>query len=225
MTDEQYGGIGCLTILLIIGGCYLHYSHKEDKLDANRMMDELVQKVEQETAEKITVLRNDYEQKRIEREEGFQQESARLLNQMQTEQRRINAEKRIVKEKDLKDEDLRSFALKESPDIWKTVQHLKAEIESLSKRIKELEYTLRRFNKDPKADDDVVRMSDFKMQLESQLSMVIDKLEAAYLASKKYEAMPHRADFNELMQKSLEDGISAAELAEQRYTELKEKEK
>jgi len=45
-----------------------------------------------------------------------------------------------------------------------------------------------------------------------------------FRSAKKYEAMPHRKDFNDLMHKSIEDGISAAELAEKRYKELKEKE-
>ena len=74
------------------------------------------------------------------------------------------------------------------------------------------------------SDEDVIKLKDSRSQLDAQISLVNGKLEAAYLAAKKYEAMPNRKDFNDLMHKSIEDGISAAELAEKRYKELKEKE-
>ena len=94
----------------------------------------------------------------------------------------------------------------------------------MSDKIKKLEATLRQFGKDPKVDEDVVRIRDYKEQLEVQLSLVKGRLETAYLASKKYEALPQRREFNDLIRKSLEDGVSSAEMAEQRYKELKEKE-
>lgn len=224
MTDEQYGGIGCLAILLIIGVCCLHFSSEEKNLDVYRKMDEFVQKTEHDALRNIMSLKQDYAKNRKERENAFRCRAEKLLNQIEIEQRRVEAEKRNIRENELKESELRAFALKESPGIWKTVQLLKGEIGTLSDKIKKLEATLRQFGKDPKVDEDVVRIRDYKEQLKVQLSLVKGRLETAYLASKKYEALPQRREFNDLMRKSLEDGVSSAEMAEQRYKELKEKE-
>lgn len=224
MTDEQQGGVGCLIILLVIGGCYLLSSDKQEEVDANKLFDDVVRNAHVEAAEKIDALKNAYETQKRARDERFALESAKLLNQIEIERRRDEAVKTIVRERDAKEDELRTFAMKESPSVWKILQTLSAEREMLNGKIKGLEDTLKRFAKDPDADEDVIKLKDSRSQLDAQISLVNSKLESAYLAAKKYEAMPHRKDFNDLMRKSIEDGISAAELAEKRYKELKEKE-
>lgn len=224
MTDEQQGGIGCLIILLVIGGCYFLSSDKQEQVDANQLFDDVVCAAQEEAAVKIDTLKNAYEKQKRAREERYSSESAKLLNQIEIERRRDEAAKKIVRERDTKEDELRTFAMKESPSVWKILQTLSAERETLSEKIKGLEDTLKRFGKDPDADEDVIKLKDCRSQLDAQISLVNGKLESAYLAAKKYEAMPHRKDFNDLMHKSIEDGISAAELAEKRYKELKEKE-
>lgn len=224
MTDEQQGGLGCLIILLVIGGCYLLSTDKQEEVDANHLFDEVVCTAQEEASARIEALKNAYEKQKREREERYSSESAKLLNQIEIERRRNEAAEKIVRERDKKEDELRTFAMKESPSVWKTLQTLSAERETLSGKIKGLEDTLKRFGKDPDADEDVIKLKDSRSQLDAQISLVNSKLESAYLAAKKYEAMPHRKDFNDLMRESIEDGISAAELAEERYKELKEKE-
>ena len=223
MTDEQQGGIGCLIILLVIGGCYLLSSDKKE-VDVNRLFDDVVCAAQEEAAARIDALKNTYEKQKRAREERYSLESAKLLNQIEIERRRNEAARKIERERDTKEDELRTFAMKESPSVWKILQTLSAERETLSGKIKGLECTLKRFGKNPDADEDVIKLKDSRSQLDAQISLVNGKLEAAYLAAKKYEAMPNRKDFNDLMHKSIEDGISAAELAEKRYKELKEKE-
>ena len=224
MTDEQQGGIGCLVILLVIGGCYLFSEDKKQEADANHHFDNIVRSAHEEAAAKIDTLKETYELQKRERDERFSSESSKLLNQIEIARRREEAAKKIERERDTKEDELRTFAMKESPGIWKILQALFAEQETLSGKIKGLEDTLKRFGKDSDTDEDVIKLKDSRCQLDVQISLVKDKLESAYLAAKKYEAMPHRKDFNDLMHKSIEDGISAAEQAEKRYKELKEKE-
>lgn len=224
MTDEQQGGIGCLVILLIIGGCYLLSSDKKEEIDVNRQFDDIVQTAQAEAATRIDELKKEYEKRKSERDERFAVESAKLLNLIEIERRRDNAAKKMVQERDSKEDELRSFALKESPSVWNTLQILVAERETLAGKIKSLGDTLKRFGKNPDSDEDFITLNDCYSQLDVRISLVREKLESAYLAAKKYEAMPHRKDFNDLMHKSIEDGISAAEQAEKRYKELKEKE-
>lgn len=224
MTDEQQGGIGCLVILLVIGGCYFFSGDKKEEADTNRLFDNIVRTAHEEAATKIDGLKEAYARQKRERDERFASESSTLLNQIEIERRRDEAAKKIERERDTKEDELRTFAIQESPGVWKILQTLFAEREMLSGKIKGLEDTLKRFGKDPDADEDVIKLKDSRGQLDAQISLVKSKLESAYLAAKKYEAMPHRKDFNDLMHKSIEDGISAAELAEKRYKELKEKE-
>ncbi len=224
MTDERQGGIGCLVILLVIGGYYLFSNNESEKTDANRLFDDVVRNAQEEAAARIDTLKNEYERGKREREERFSSESAKLLNQIEIERRRDEAARKIMRERDAKEDELRTFAMKESPSVWKILQTLSAERETLSGKIKVLEDTLKRFGKDPDADEDVIKLKNSRSQLDAQISLVNGKLESAYLAAKKYEAMPHRKDFNDIMHKSIEEGISAAELAEKRYRKLKEKE-
>lgn len=199
-------------------------SDRQEKVKANHLFDDVVRTAQEEAAAKIDALKNTYEKQKREREEKFASESAKLLNQIEIERRRDEAGKKIVRERNIKEDELRTFAMKESPGVWKILQTLSAERETLTEKIMGLEDTLKRFGKDPGADEDVIKLKNSRSQLDAQISLVNGKLESAYLAAKKYEAMPHRKDFNDLMHKSIEDGISAAELAEKRYKELKEKE-
>ena len=188
------------------------------------MMDELTQSARTEAAEKIDRLTNEYNRKKAERENRYRAEAARLLNQIEIERRKTEGARARQRERDARQDDLRTFALKESPDIWKTIQLLAAERDAIDEKLTKVSALLVQFNKDPSADEDMKRLESLKGQIEEQLSAVTVKLESAYIAAKKYEAMPQRHEFEELMHKSIEEGISAAEMAEKRYNELKGKE-
>lgn len=224
MTDEQQGGIGCLVILLVIGGCYFYSSSKSEEFDADRMMDELVQNAQAESAAKIERLTNEYNRQKAQRENRYRAEAANLLNQLEVERRKLEGARTQQKEREAKQDDLRAFAMKESPDIWKTIQVLSAERDSINEKTKKVKDLLVQFNKNPTEDEDVLRLEEIKRLIEEQLAAVAGKLEAAYIAAKKYEAMPQRHEFEALMRKSIEEGVSAAEMAEKRYKELKRKE-
>lgn len=224
MTDEQQSGFGCLVILLVIGGCYLYSSNKLEKADAARMMDDFVQKTQAEARDKIARLTEEYEQQKAARECRYQAEASKLLKQIDVERRTAENARTIQKEREAKQDELRSFALKEAPVVWNTIQMLTAERDLIGDRIIKVKNLLVRFNKDVETDDDMFRLVELKRSIEEQLATVTGKLEAAYIAAKKYEAMPQSQEFEDMMRKSIEEGISAAEAAEKRYEELKGKE-
>ena len=143
----------------------------------------------------------------------------------------ITAEKmRVIKERELlamrrnsaesgwrNENDLRSFALKESPALWQVVQKLRAEVKTRRESIVRLRADLKLFGKDPDNDPDCQKLVEDVDALLDSLIGIFVKLENAYIAAKKYEASPSRKDYQDTMKRALEDGIQDANMATERY--------
>ena len=113
--------------------------------------------------------------------------------------------------------DLRTFALKESPAIWQVVQQLRAEVRTRKESIVQLRADLKLFGKNPDNDPDCQKLvRDVDVLLDSLIRIFV-KLEDAYIAAKKYEASPSRKDYQDTMRRALEDGIQDANMATERY--------
>ena len=199
-------------------------TEKEMAYKANyREMTRFSEPMRRSDAEKISALVDAYRQEAERRGKAIHEKIAKLeIEQKVASYNSIQRKKEQQKIDDQKDA-LRTFALKESPQVWRTIQQLTSEITEMGRKERELSAALSRFNEDPEKDPDILRLRDVREQLKRQVYEVWDKLKEAYLASKRYEAMPNRKDFNELMRRSLNEGVEAAELAERRYTELKKK--
>lgn len=113
--------------------------------------------------------------------------------------------------------DLRTFALKESPSIWQVVQQLRAEVKIRRESIVQLRADLKLFGKNPDSDPDCQKMVKDVDVLRDSLIGIFVKLENAYIAAKKYEASPSRKDYRDTMKRALEDGIQDANMATERY--------
>ena len=112
---------------------------------------------------------------------------------------------------------LQDFAMKESQQIWKTIQAMRAEITESERKIKVLRADLLEFDRKPDADEDYRTLVNGLRELKNAYDAIFDKLEDAYIAAKKYEAAPSRKDYQQIMKRALEDGIQDANMATERY--------
>jgi len=112
---------------------------------------------------------------------------------------------------------LQEFALKESPQISKTIQLLRGEMTESGAKIKKLRSDLLEFDRNPDADEDYKALVAGLKELRRAYDAIFDKLEDAYIAAKKYEASPSRKDYQQTMKRALEDGIQDANMATERY--------
>lgn len=112
---------------------------------------------------------------------------------------------------------LQDFALKESPQIHATIQMLRAEMTDSGNKLKKLRSDLLEFDRIPEADEDYKALLAGLKELRHAYDDIFDKLEDAYISAKKYEASPSRKDYQQMMQRALEDGIQDANMATERY--------
>lgn len=113
---------------------------------------------------------------------------------------------------------LRTFALKESPQLWQTVQSLRAEIDNRNKSLAQLAADLREFDRKPEDDATYRELQIGREQIACTLDNVYQKLENAYIAYKKFQATPSRKEYADAMNRALEDGVHEAEATARRYS-------
>lgn len=136
--------------------------------------------------------------------------------------KRAIAERKHVLQKnaDAKAEKLRVFAIKEAPTIWRTIQDLQGHLTVMDSKLDSLRDDLVEFNLDPEKDGDYIRIKQMRDDMQRNLCDLNNKLQEAYLAAKKYEAMPSRIDYAEMQRRTLEEGIKEAEAASAKYRGL-----
>ncbi len=115
---------------------------------------------------------------------------------------------------------LRTFALQESPELWQTVQALRAERELRTAGLKKLRAELIDFGRNPDEDPDYVTLKAANDGLLDSLNAIFVKLEDAYIAYKKFEATPSRSEYGDVMRKVLADGLRDASEAEKHYLQM-----
>lgn len=145
------------------------------------------------------------------------EEKARRVEEKRTqdaENARIAEARRI---QEAKDEKVQVFALKEAPKVWDVYQSLQSEIDVQGSKIEELRKTLETFGKVPEQDTDFIRICALRDEMIRSRQSLRTKLEDAYIAAKKYEASPSRKDYQETMNRAIEDGINDANMAAERY--------
>ena len=112
---------------------------------------------------------------------------------------------------------LSDFAMKESPNIWQTIQVMRGQMTESGAKIKQLRADLLEFDRNPDTDEDYKALVAGLQELKRAYDAIFDKLEDAYIAAKKYEASPSRKDYQDTMKRALEDGIQDANMATERY--------
>jgi len=118
-----------------------------------------------------------------------------------------------------KEDKLRSFILKEAPALWASYLNLQAEIVCQDRKSDDLRRTLEEFGLDPEEDADLRQIRALRGEMADALKMMRQKIEDAYLASRKYEAFPNRHRYDEMCRGLLRDGIREADEAKRRLIE------
>lgn len=112
---------------------------------------------------------------------------------------------------------LRDFALKESPKLWQTIQSVRAQVAIRRKGLARLRADLQEFNVKPERDADYRRLQGEIDSLLDGLASVFCNLEQAYIAAKKFELSPASANYKEVMNRALEEGVKEASGVAKRY--------
>ena len=212
------GCLGCLVagigfiVILHVGGCLLTIGDIEFTRLKNWRNERLARKAEQRELAKVQAA----EASRAAEAKRREAEAAAAAKRKQAEQ--IAAQK---KRQEAKDEKIRSFALKEAPDVWSVYQVLRSEIDVQSNRISQLRKTLETFGKNPEADEDFKRICSMREEMIATRSALRKRLEDAYIAKCKFEATPGRREYEEQHRKALEDGIREALEAADRFNEMR----
>ena len=137
-------------------------------------------------------------------------------------ERRDAAEKDAAEKASFEKEDARrTFALKESPLLWKTIQELKSNIIEQNGKLAKLEKTFADLGMDKNADSDYRGMVEERDEMIKKLREVEDALDKAYLESVKYEVMRGKKERDDFERKASEDGISEAANSRQKYNDLR----
>ena len=112
---------------------------------------------------------------------------------------------------------LQDFAIRESPEIWRIIQSMRAEISTNDEKLKQLRNELLEFDRDPNADEGFKSLENGLRELRHAYETLLDRLEEAYIALKKFEASPSRKDYQDVMKCAIENGIQEATMATERY--------
>jgi hypothetical protein len=86
-----------------------------------------------------------------------------------------------------KEDELKSFAQRDLPELQELIDEMGREITSRTERLTELANQLRRFDKDPTADPDYIRWEESLAQIRKQREELLNEREEAFIAAKKYE--------------------------------------
>jgi len=149
---------------------------------------------------------------------GNDRESVQRREQESSEQ----AEREAVERAEFEKEDARrSFALKESPVLWKTIEDLKTNIIEQNGKLARLEKTFKDLGMDKDADADYIAIVGERDEMVKKLLLVEDELDQAYLASVKYEVTRGKAQKSEFERKAEVDGISEASQSRRKYEDLR----
>lgn len=101
--------------------------------------------------------------------------------------------------------------------MWHAIQSMRAEISTTSAKLEQLRAEFLEFDRDPYADEGYMSLESGLNELRFAYDALLDRLEDAYIASKKFEASPSRKDYQEIMKRALENGIRDATMATERY--------
>ena len=203
-------GCGCLTVILVF------YVGIPLIVGAYKMVADEVGEAKTKYEERAAKRRADKELKELQRKEEAEREKAAA------EEARLAAAAKAIEEANVKaaaqrEDRLRSFALKEAPQLWHAMQELGARIETQAQRIEELRRTLAEFDKDPETDADFKSICSMREEMIGVRVSLRKKVEDAYLAYRKFEATPSGKEYDELRRKTIEDGIREAEAATRRF--------
>ena len=114
------------------------------------------------------------------------------------------------------------FAMRESPELYKAVETLKAKIVVQEGKVFELEQALVLVGEKPETDADYRAFCVELVRIKNQLTEIKEQVKGSYLASLKFAAQPGAAESAAFERTATKDGVDAAAAVRQRYETLKE---
>lgn len=126
-------------------------------------------------------------------------------------------ERRVFEKEDAR----RSFALRESPVLWQTIEDLKSRIVDQNGRLAKLKKTFDDLGMAAASDKDYQQMVEERDAMVKRLRQVEDELDRAYLESVKYEVTQGRRAKVEFDRHAREDGLAEAEISRQKYESMR----
>ena len=136
------------------------------------------------------------------------QEEAAKKNEMAQEAKRI-------------EEDRRTFALKESPFLWNSIQELRAAIKVQNAQMEKLRKAFDDLKMNAEQDTEFIALVKDRDEMVHKLAVVEAELDRAYLASIKYEAARSSQEQRKFDAKASEAGIDEAKQVKLRFDELR----
>ena len=118
------------------------------------------------------------------------------------------------------EDEMRTFALKEAPRIWETIQHLRAMVAEQDERIAEMQRTAQESGLAWRGSERYERIYRARNKLVRTQRQVEDRLSEALMAAQRYRASPRRAEVEAATRKALENGVLESEWVWKQYDEL-----
>ena len=134
---------------------------------------------------------------------------------------RQTKESEVARREFEKEESRRTFALKESPVLWKTIEDLKSRIQEQNGKLDKLKRTFDDLGLAADEDSDYLTLVRERDAMVGRLAEVNRELDQAYLAAVKYEVTRGKAEKVDFERKALEDGVSEAAQSRAKYDELR----
>ena len=91
-----------------------------------------------------------------------------------------------------REDKIRSFAMRESPDLWSAYQELIGSVDVQAKRVDELRKELIDFNRKPETHPEYQKVCMLFEEMKTTRDTIRVKLEEAYLASRAFDALPEQ---------------------------------
>ena len=141
--------------------------------------------------------------------------------QAETEQRKSAEVKHRTEE--INEAKIRTFSLKNAPEIWLAVQRLRAEEKALAEGLSRVEDVLSYCGRDSERDTDFAEIRRELIEIRGMESRLKRSLEDAYLKYVAYQAQPVRKDLQDLADVAIKDGLREASLVEGKFKMMRER--
>jgi hypothetical protein len=115
---------------------------------------------------------------------------------------------------------LRAFALREVPEVWRTIQSLRSALVAQEEQLQSYTRELRRMGRIPEEDAACRRLRAERDRLATQFNQVCAALESLYLKAHGSRSVMGETDLGRMMRDAERDGTQAARMEEQFYEEL-----
>ena len=118
---------------------------------------------------------------------------------------------------------VRQFAMKHSPELWKRIQNTRAALDVQEEKVNQLRTNLKQLGLQPESDEGFIRICEERYQMALLLKKLHEELKMAYKEAQLYENSFRKNDIEEINRNAGEDGVQDARMLQEHYRQLKKK--